>query len=76
MLVLTRKKGEEIHIGNEIVLKVAEVSGNRVKLCIEAPQILRILRGEVAEKMDSTAEAAGKQIATPVTRRSAALVGA
>lgn len=56
MLVLTRKKGEEIHIGDNIVIKVSELSGNRVKLCIEAPEILRILRGEVAERMSSQAE--------------------
>lgn len=52
MLVLTRKTGETIHIGDDIVLKVSEVSGNRVKICIDAPQTLRILRGEVADKME------------------------
>ncbi|TWT57852.1 hypothetical protein KOR42_12190 [Thalassoglobus neptunius] len=57
MLVLTRKKGEEIHIGDEIVIKVSELSGNRVKLCIDAPEVMRILRGEVAERMNAQADA-------------------
>ena len=51
MLVLARRQGESIHIGDEIVIKVAEASGNRVKLCIDAPREVRICRGEVAEKM-------------------------
>lgn len=55
MLVLTRKSGETINIGDDIVLKVSEISGNRVKLCIDAPKILRILRGEVAEQMQLAA---------------------
>lgn len=50
MLVLTRKIGEEILIDGDIVVKVSEIQGNRVKLCVEAPRSRRILRGEVAEK--------------------------
>ena len=52
MLVLTRKSGEAIHIGDDIVVKVSDISGNRVKLCIDAPKIMRILRAEVAEQME------------------------
>ncbi len=52
MLVLTRKPGEAIHIGDDIYIKVSEVSGNRVKLCIDAPKIMRILRAEVAEQIE------------------------
>lgn len=56
MLVLTRKSGESIHIGDDVVIKVSEVSGNRVKICIDAPKVLRILRGEVAEELEVTAQ--------------------
>ncbi|QDT32015.1 carbon storage regulator [Thalassoglobus polymorphus] len=52
MLVLTRKPGEAIHIGDDIFIKVSEISGNRVKLCIDAPKIMRILRAEVAEQIE------------------------
>ncbi len=48
MLVLSRKLGETIVIGNDITLTVIEVKGNRVRLAIEAPDQVRILRAERA----------------------------
>jgi carbon storage regulator len=47
MLVLSRKSGERIHIGNDIVIEVRRVAGNRVTLALEAPRDVRILRGEL-----------------------------
>jgi carbon storage regulator len=47
MLVLSRKLGETVCIGADIVLSVVEVKGNRVKIGIEAPKQLEILRGEL-----------------------------
>lgn len=47
MLVLTRKVGEEIYIGDDIVLKVTGVQGGRVKIGIEAPRDRRIARPEM-----------------------------
>ncbi len=49
MLVLSRKEGEKIHIGDNIVVEVRRVSGNRVTLAIKAPGHVRILRGELTE---------------------------
>ena len=51
MLVLTRKVGEEILIGDRINVKVIEVSGSKVKLGIEAPADLRIYRKEILERV-------------------------
>jgi carbon storage regulator len=51
MLVLTRKVGEEILIGDKIHIKVIEVSGSKVKLGINAPTDIRIFREEVLEKI-------------------------
>jgi carbon storage regulator len=51
MLVLTRKVGEEIYIGDRICIKVMEISGSRVRLGIEAPVSLRIYREEVLAKV-------------------------
>ncbi len=48
MLVLTRKAGESILIDGDICIKVSQVQGNRVKLCIEAPKSHRIVRAEIA----------------------------
>lgn len=48
MLVLTRKLNETIVIGDEVTVKLAAIGNNRVKLMIEAPKGLKILRGEIA----------------------------
>ncbi|MBM3281388.1 MAG: carbon storage regulator [Candidatus Harrisonbacteria bacterium] len=47
MLVLSRKIGEKIKIGNDIFIKVNAVKGRRVVLLIEAPLSVSILRGEL-----------------------------
>lgn len=49
MLVLTRKPMETIKIGNEIVVKVICTGTKSVRIGIEAPECVRILRGELAE---------------------------
>jgi carbon storage regulator len=48
MLVLSRRIGEEIHIGDTIRLKVVRVDGRRVRIGIIAPGGVQILRGELA----------------------------
>jgi len=47
MLVLSRKAGQKIMIGDGISVVVNRVSGNRVAIGIEAPDGVRILRGEL-----------------------------
>jgi len=49
MLVLSRKVGERIHIGNDVFVEVRRLAGNRVTLAINAPKSVRILRGELME---------------------------
>ncbi len=53
MLVLSRKPGESLVIGDSIFIRVSEIRGNRVKLCIDAPSDVRVLRSEVAAQLDS-----------------------
>lgn len=48
MLVLSRKPGEQLQIGRDIRITVSRIQGNRVKLGIEAPEGIRILRSELA----------------------------
>jgi carbon storage regulator len=48
MLVLSRKLGEKVVIGTGITLTIVEVHGNRVRIGIEAPDQVPILRGELA----------------------------
>jgi carbon storage regulator CsrA len=47
MLVLSRKVGEEIVIGNNIRLVVTRIAGERISIGISAPNSTRILRGEL-----------------------------
>lgn len=49
MLVLTRKKGETIMIGDQIEVKVISVDGDQVKLGIVAPKSVKVYRSEVFE---------------------------
>ena len=49
MLVLSRKEGERIVIGDNITLIVSKVSGNRVTIGIEAPRDVKVIRGELQE---------------------------
>lgn len=49
MLVLSRKAGERIDIGDDITIEVRKVAGNRVTIALEAPRHLRILRSELRE---------------------------
>ena len=48
MLVLSRKPGEKVVIGGNITVTVVGVNGNRVRLAFDAPDEVRILRGELA----------------------------
>jgi len=47
MLVLTRKRGERIMIGDEVVITVIEVSGDQVRIGIEAPRSVTVMREEL-----------------------------
>ena len=47
MLVLSRKAGDEIIIGDDIRLVVSQISGGRVSIGIQAPRDIHIVRGEL-----------------------------
>ena len=49
MLVLTRKRSEMIRIGEDIFIKVIRTGRSTVKIGVEAPANVRILRGELSE---------------------------
>lgn len=52
MLILSRKKGETVHIGDNVTVTVLESRGNRVWIGLDAPPSVRILRQEVYERDD------------------------
>jgi carbon storage regulator len=47
MLVLSRRESERIRLGESIVVTVVKVAGDRVRLGIEAPADVVVLRGEL-----------------------------
>lgn len=53
MLVLTRRRAESIKIGNDVVIKVIQTGRGMVRLGIDAPAHIRVLRGELAEFSDN-----------------------
>ncbi len=53
MLVLTRKETQTIHIGNDIVIRIVQAGASSVKIGIEAPRNVGIVRGELLETSDT-----------------------
>lgn len=64
MLVLSRKVGEKLVIGDGVYLTVQRVAGNRVSLAIEAPQHVKIVRGELERFVEAVNGSNAKPVAT------------
>jgi carbon storage regulator len=47
MLVLTRRTGETVHISTDIIVTVLGVDGNRIRIGIDAPRQVPVVRGEL-----------------------------
>ncbi len=58
MLVLTRKPGEKIFIGDNVSLTVVEVKGDSVRIAVDAPREVKIYRGEIYEAIIAENKAA------------------
>lgn len=72
MLILSRREGESIFLGEDIEVRLVEISGSRVKLGVVAPRQLRVERGEVREAARANRDAsnvpAADQLAGIVAR--------
>jgi carbon storage regulator len=55
MLILTRRPGETILIGEDIEVRILEVRGNQVRIGIEAPETVKVLRAELADPPEEAA---------------------
>ncbi|WP_262173791.1 carbon storage regulator CsrA [Saccharococcus sp. Marseille-Q5394] len=54
MLVLSRKTNETIKIGDDIEIRILEVKGDTIRIGIEAPRSVDILRGELVQSITET----------------------
>jgi carbon storage regulator len=74
MLVLTRRSGEAIQIGDDVEITVLSVRGDQVRLGIRAPRLVPVLRSELLQQVSSenqaAAEAARLLARPPASRKS------
>ena len=61
MLVLHRKKGESLIINDNIKITIVDISGEKVKIAVEAPKEIPILRSELVNAAEANKEAAGSE---------------
>jgi carbon storage regulator len=59
MLVLSRRERERIRLGDSIVVTIVRVSGDRVRIGIEAPPEVLVLRDELEPRVVNEPSAAG-----------------
>lgn len=62
MLVLSRKPGERIHIGTDITITVLETTGRLVRIGVEAPRNVSILRAEIKDQIERENKLAAEKI--------------
>lgn len=58
MLILSRRPGESVTIGDDIVVTVLETTGSQIRLGISAPRAVRVLREEIYRAMQEEIRAA------------------
>ena len=61
MLILTRKSGEKIRIGDDIVVMITGVNGTQVKVGVDAPKEVAVHREEIYKKIQSEKIEAGNK---------------
>ena len=72
MLVLTRKENETIRIGDDIVITLIKTSGGKVRIGVDAPKSVKVLRGELepvdGAELDTQIFAHGQPLRADQTR--------
>jgi carbon storage regulator len=74
MLVISRKSGETLRIGDSVSVTVLSVSGDKVAIGIDAPREISILRGELLETIESNKASSAQALQDETRRGIAALI--
>jgi carbon storage regulator len=61
VLILTRRVGEKVMIGDDVSVTVLRVKGNQVRLGVEAPKSVSVQREEIFNRMKTEGEEPGTQ---------------
>lgn len=61
MLVLTRRRGQAILVGDDVKIVVLEVNGDQVRLGVEAPRSVAVHREEIYDEITAANKAAAKK---------------
>ena len=61
MLVQKKKKGESLIINDNIKITIVDISGEKVKIAVEAPKEIPVLRSELVNAAEANKEAAGSE---------------
>jgi carbon storage regulator len=69
MLVLTRKQNEGILIGNDIVVTVINIEGDKIRLGIEAPKNIRVIREELLKEIGQENKMAAHSEYRPIKKK-------
>lgn len=64
MLVFTRKAGQSFLIGEDIEIRIIEIQGDKIRIGVEAPQHVSILRKELVEEVQKANQEAVTQPGT------------
>ncbi|MFV2066367.1 MAG: carbon storage regulator [Pirellulales bacterium] len=66
MLVLTRKVHQQIQIGDQITITIVRVKGQSVRVGIDAPRDVRVLRGELSAASPSSGSERGREVVASI----------
>ena len=69
MLIITRKTGEGIHIGDDVVVNVVEAGKDKVRLGISAPKDVKIIRSEMFESRGFNVQAAVNKVSADLMNK-------
>ncbi len=67
MLILTRRVGEALMIGDEVTVTVLGVKGNQVRIGVHAPKTVSVHREEIYERIRNENEDSGQELPRAVT---------